>query len=454
MRFYAPFFILFGKQTGNKPYLLHLCTVPYAINQYSKNPVFQINTHIGFDADVLDESGKVLQKGDGFGIVGKDFSREFFECDCLSPDIISTYVNCMGGGVRDGFEIFNSIINAKSKTETIYAGFAFSTGGWCGMGADKIKAYDYSVWMCHMPYDPNDESKKSPFLDMAFNSVATIISQKSGRNGKQKMTVDQIKQLMLVKTYLTAYELYDMGLIDEVISSSNNRKTKIDITSSNIKNDYMEHCNVVNKFINDNFNKRVMTPEEQQKLQEMLNLQHKNEVLNKEVVSFKEQVEAFNREKANFTTQLSAMQVERDSALNKVKEGELALTESTQKMEVVNKELEELRSFKEDAINKEKELQASIVKEKATNLVNKYVEVGKIKNDEKIINGWIDQAVVNYAGTELILETLRTDFQAPKPIKPSEEKQALSIQERFRADNRERLNKTGEKIQAIREAIK
>ena len=113
-----------------------------------------LNQHIGFDEE------------DGQGICGKTFSREFFEIDSLMPDMIVTYVNSMGGSVEEGFDIFNAIINAKSKTKSVISGFAYSTAGWCILASDVVEAYDYSTWMCHLPFDPTDPNKRSPFLEL------------------------------------------------------------------------------------------------------------------------------------------------------------------------------------------------------------------------------------------------------------------------------------------------
>src|ERR1022692_1632284 len=121
----------------------------YVIDQYGKKPIFQINQHIGFDDDVENEDG-TIEKGDGQGIDGRVFSKEFFETDILNPDCITLYVNTMGGNVQESLDMLTSVSRVKSKTHSIISGFAYSCGGWIPLGADVVDMNEHASWMCHL----------------------------------------------------------------------------------------------------------------------------------------------------------------------------------------------------------------------------------------------------------------------------------------------------------------
>src|ERR1017187_5746488 len=142
----------------------------YVIAPNSKNPIFQINQHIGFDDDKM-ENGVVVEKGEGQGIDGRIFSREFFEVDSTSPDQITTYTNSMGGDVQQSLDMFTAISRSKSRTKGIIAGFAYSCSGWIPLASDVVEMTTNSRWMCHMPYNPENPEEKSDFMD----SVVDII---------------------------------------------------------------------------------------------------------------------------------------------------------------------------------------------------------------------------------------------------------------------------------------
>lgn len=399
----------------------------YAINAQTETPVFLINTHIGFDEE------------DGQGICGETFAKEVFEISCSNPKLITFYVNCVGGSVKEGFDIFNSILSSTSKTKTVLNGFSYSTGGWCALSADDVEAYDYTTWMCHLPFNPIEESSETTLVNIVAKSIAKIISEKSGRNGKEKLTQDEVLAMMRSKTYYTAQELYDKGLINRIIASTGKivRKTSSDFE---FKNEYKKAQAILNKFVSENFNHKVMKfPKIINKLSlnentsdegvESAVLQHieKVELANKELSDsnkgLSEKVNILNKEKEDLQARMAEMQNSSSSTMNKEKED--AMNEAKAAKDMVNKLTEDLKAAKDalksaeekiNLVNKEKEEAEQKQKEdKATNLVNKFRGLGVIADSDEAAKPWIAQAIQNYEFTEAQLEAIPRSVKLPKP---------------------------------------
>ncbi len=393
----------------------------YVIDAYSKNPIFQINKHIGFDKDVI-EDGELIE-GDGYGIMGTDFSKEFFETDRSNPDLITIYTNCMGGDVFQSYEIFNCILAAQSETESIINGFAYSTGGWIPLAAKKVKMVDYGSWMGHFPYNPNNPEEKSEFLDMVLNSVCIVLSERSGRNGKPKKTTEDIKNLLEVKTYFTAQQMYDEGLIDEIIPSS------IKISEDSAKNMFKQTQVAFNKFIENKY-KKTNTMAFEKVLNRLKLASDSDEASVLAKIAFIENEQAMNMEKLTavnsevieLRSKLKASNDSKEEIAAKLKEAENAKNEATdaynkmfakmEEMDAENKKSkEELKTIAEEKLAAENKFKL----ERAENLIKEYRETGKIKSDEAAAN-YTKRAVVNYEDTKFDLEQMNASFKAPTPF--------------------------------------
>lgn len=430
----------------------------YVINQSGQYPIFQINEHIGFDADVKDDSGNITEVGDGQGIDGKIFSREFFETDFLNPQLITVYVNTMGGDVQQSLDMANAIARVRTKTKGAIVGFAYSCGGWIPLVCDTVEMVEHGSWMCHMPYNPKNEAEKSDFLNSVLNIIATLIASKSGRNGKPKKTVDEIKIMMQSKTYLTAKQMYDEGLIDYITDASGKRiKTpteetiayNIDTDYKEIKIAYKQKQIAFNKFIQtDNLITTITTikTNDMKKVVNRLNAVKANGVSFNLVEDSSEQ-DVVNgiATMENSINNLSKDKEELIKAENKLKEDMKALNESKTEMEgrmtklqsskneldtemanlkskMDNMEAENkvLKEKADTAENKEKEAIKNSAKEKATILIDANIANGKIRatNKEEMIKtrtGWIEDATENYDKTERILNSMAASVSLPFP---------------------------------------
>lgn len=426
----------------------------YVINQSSQFPIFQINEHIGFDADVKDEHGNITEIGDGQGIDGKVFAREFFETDFLNPQLITVYVNTMGGDVQQSLDMANAIARVRTKTKGAIVGFAYSCGGWIPLVCDVVEMVEHGSWMCHMPYNPKNENEKSDFLSSVLNIISTLISSKSGRNGKPKKTVDEIKEMMKSKTYYTAIQMYNEGLIDYITDASGKRikfpadetiAYNIDTEYKEIKIAYKQKQLVFNKFIDNTSTTKIKTRDmkkvvnrmnavkaggvsfnlvEDSSEQDVINgiasmenrinnlstdLDFANTVLNKQ----KEDLKAVNESKAEMEVRMSKLQ----SSKNELDSEMANLKSKIDNMEAENKEL---KVKIDEAANKEKEIILNAAKEKATLLIDENIQNGRIRASnkaelEKARTGWIEDAVENYEKTSRILNSMAVNVAMPVP---------------------------------------
>lgn len=442
-------FIFTNSKTITSVFLFHFCIVKFlhAINPTGKTPVFLLNQHIGFDNDKKKADGEVI-KGDGWGVNGKSFSREFFEIDSLRPDKIVTFVNSQGGDIEHAYDIFNAIHNANSRTESVIAGFALSSAGWAPLSSDYIKMYNYSTWMCHMPFHVEDEEKASPILNMVVNSVATIIASKSGRNGKAKKTVSEVKEMMMNKTYYSAQEMYDNGLIDEIV---NDKDAIFNLGTKPMSVVYVEQQRFLNKFVNDTFNTNNMSHKinnrlglaidssEESQLSAIANLENKISFGEKEIAQLRNQIktqsesfEIVNREKAELSAKndtLSSQVSEKDNLINSMKV-------EMETLKIQNKEFSDKVAENERIANEEK---AKFVSDKADQLVEKFVNAGKIEDTDAAKKPWKESAIENFERTEAILNALPTNFHVPVPTSvENTDKGSGSIADRYRIENKQK----------------
>lgn len=468
----------------------------YVTNEQSKTPIFQINQHIGLDKDILDEVGNVVQQGDGQGIDGIIFAEEvlrFNETDYI--DELLFFVNSQGGDVQKSLDMFNAISMSKKKTHAIITGFAFSCAGWIPMAADKVDMVEETGrWMCHMPYDPQDPEQKSQFMDEVVDIISKTIASKSGRNGKPKKTQDEVKKLMLEKTYWDAERMHREGLIDRIVNSNGKvvrlDKDPITLNKSELNFYYKEFQVAQNKLVSDseseNKEKELKTKNSQSKnivmpFEQAINRLNKidktktgvgfslsSDASEDEIVSaiakLENRLRANNDEMMDKETELQdkekiildnkcALDAAKKMAEDKEKEAKDAgdsynkMKEAHDKLEVENKSMKE----KEDANNAEvKAADLKFRQERAKNLVEKLIEQKKVfATDEMTIDKAKDY-LINKA-TESY-EDVVTQFSF-SPVKHSAAKPGLKNQlssgtnvnlgliDKLVADNRERISK-------------
>lgn len=452
----------------------------YVIDQHGNSPIFQINNHIGFDDDIKGENGEVILKGDGQGIDGRIFSREFFETDALRPNEIVTYTNSMGGDVQQSLDMFTAIARAKSRTKSIIAGFAYSCAGWIPLAADFVEMTTNSRWMCHMPYNPQSPDEHSEFLDTVVDIIATTIADKSGRNGKPKKTKSQIIDMMKNETYLTAKQMYDEGLINSIITPSglvvnSDVETNVDFNYKNfkeIKTFYKQRQTVLNNFLNHktstnmtkfpNIVNRLNSVKSKGVTFNLSDDADESEIISA-IAKMENRLNAVNIEKEESErtlneklTAANSVSMEREKRLKEVeseaknakdemeaeKKAKDAMTAKCSELETaMNKVKAENDAFKQ----KDNETEMKLKREKAENLVKQYdlrISATNKEEKEKAINKWIEKAVNDYEGTELMLDSIAVKIKFPRPEDGSavnKIKEGESAMDRLEKQRREKL---------------
>lgn len=375
----------------------------YATLKNSTKPAFIINSHIGYDGDMIDESGNRIE-GDGQGVDGELFAKEFFNVQESNPNEIDIFINSMGGSVLDGMSILTAIINSRVKTTSYISGYCLSTAGWIALSADKVKMYSHSCWMCHMPIDTLGNASEG-IMSKTVDMIANVISQRSGKNGKAKLSSDDVKNMMSVKTYMNAEQMYNMGLIDEVLPMNFNRPIIYN------KETFKECKNILNTIVNKKpsvmpfekvINRLKLAPNssEEDVLSALASLENKISLVNAENVDLKNKVS----EVANLEAKISIL----NKDLSAKDADSKALLSKVEALEISNKELSD---FANQVKEKQEKAELDAKTEKATNLVNSFKERGVIK--EQFAQTWIKQAIENYEAVEAQLEGLNLSVKLP-----------------------------------------
>jgi len=178
--------------------------------------------------DSVDASGNYV-----YGISGSSFAYEmqYLQDKCKK---IKVRINSIGGSVLDGYSIVSAILNSKVTCDTYIDGLAASISGVIAMAGKKVYMADYGTLMLHNPSGGNDKE----VLDLVKNTLVTIFEQRT------KMTAEEISAMMDKETWLGAVDAVNMGLVDEIVTSS--KKIKIS-KSESLSNMALIYNKIINK---------------------------------------------------------------------------------------------------------------------------------------------------------------------------------------------------------------
>jgi len=271
-----------------------------------------------------------------YGISGSSFANElqWLQTQCKS---ISVRINSVGGSVLDGYSIVSAMLSCKVPCNTYIDGLAASIAGVIALAGKKCYMMDYGTLMLHNPSGGNDKA----VTDLVKQTLVTLISNRCSK------TADEISVMMDAETWLTSSEALNSGFVDEIVTSG--KKIRMQ------KQDSLYNMAVIyNKLINPKTNTM-------NKVTDFLKL--KNEASEDEVISA---IESKNTELVAKAEEISALNAR-------------------------------LKVY-EDAEKAAKEAAIEDMKNKATALVNKAKEDGKIKEDE--VEGLVSLAITNFATVE------------------------------------------------------
>lgn len=289
--------------------------------------------------DSVDENGNIT-----YGISGSSFANElqWLQTQCKS---ISVRINSVGGSVLDGYSIVSAMLSCKVPCNTYIDGLAASISGVIALCGKKREIKDFASWMGHTAGGVKDEK----VLKLATDSIVTLIANNINK------TEDEVLAMLSKETWVSNSKVADysleqaveMGFFDKIESTK--RKVKI-----NKQDSLYNMANVYNKLINPKINTM-------NKVTDFLKL--KNEA-------------------------------DEDSIVSAIKEKDTELATKVEEIASLNARLK----VYEDAEKAAKEAAIEDMKNKATALVNKAKEDGKIKDEE--VEGLVSLAITNFATVE------------------------------------------------------
>ena len=298
------------------------------------------------------------------GVDGVMFAEELRYLDG-SADVerISVRINSAGGVVVDAFAIYSAIRNAEKPVDIYIDGLCASSASFISQAGDSVSMVDYGLFMIHDPFNPSNEEpdeKEMDVLNRFKESIVTLLSARS------LVTTDEISAMMQRETWLGAFEARDKGFVDKVVSTS---ETFVPDTT-NLK----ELVNVYNGILN-----KDVKPKKPSRM--------------KEVFSFLNLSEE--------ATEVSALEAIKSLANRAVTaEGEV---------EGLKSELTETQNSLSEAsekLAKYQEAEAEVLKAKAVELINGYVNKGLIKNEEAVVDGWVNKAIEDSEAVTTMLDGL------------------------------------------------
>lgn len=155
----------------------------------------------------------------GWDVEPKDIRNQLNEA---SGDIV-VEIGSPGGFVYDGLEIFNLIRGySKGKVTTRLMGLAASMASYIALAGQEVEAYDNAIYMIHNAMsvsvgNQNDMREMADYLERLSNLLAKKYVEKTGKS------LAEIKELMDADTFMFGSEAKEMGFVDKIIETENEK---------------------------------------------------------------------------------------------------------------------------------------------------------------------------------------------------------------------------------------
>ena len=179
------------------------------------------------------------------GRIGETFFQDGIELARLKNELsgskakkVKMYLSTEGGDMKAAFDIVSFMKSQNKSFEVINAGMAASAGTLLLAGGDKASSYTYAVGMLHKPqsFAFGDEADMQDAIDVLRifeESVYPIYLDRIEKNGKLvNGSREETKQLLKDKymkaktmTWLTADDMLELGIIDNIIKEKVSNKT-------------------------------------------------------------------------------------------------------------------------------------------------------------------------------------------------------------------------------------
>lgn len=363
-------------------YRLYFCIVNnfnYIVDINADEPIMLLNREIG--------------QGEGM-VSGADFQEQLMFLDSLGKKRIQVWINCVGGSIIDGYNIYNAILKSNTPVDTYNVGICASMAGAIFMAGRKRIMSDYAKLMMHPVQGSTDTKAYTSFMD----SISQMIESKSS------CTKEEVTMMMQSTTWLGSSECLEKNLCTEIEVTKNSNKKYLP-TETNILLEYS------NSIINDLF------------------INKKN----------KQMIQVTNK------LNLNADATEQ-SIVDAINSLETAKNQAVTDKETLQNELDELKTKQTEIESKlstletEKEtLEAEVVTNKATELVNSFKN--RIGEKEETLTKWIEQAKNNFDATKDLLESLPLNVVADKIEVDEKPKATISAQNIMNEINNKNKNK-------------
>lgn len=339
----------------------------YTIDQNAEEPIMLIDKHIGMDAF------------DGPGIMGDEFSRELLFLDTLGKKCIQIWINSPGGVVSDGEQIYSTILKTKTKVNTYNIGMCASIAGPIFLAGRNRYMMDFAKFMMH-PVAGGDAKSREAFE----NSVITMLS------GRSDMPAEAVKKMMDKTTWMMAQECMDMGICNNIESSTDYNMPRATQTNGTIREQWHSYSQIVNKFIEKKTQPNITS---MKKINNRLNLN------------------------PDASEESAVIEIERIE--NRYKEAETRienykkdLVTATNRHDALEKELTTIKNKMEEEEKTAKEKKEADMKKNAKKLIEDAVKEGKIKNDAALIEKWTNNAEKDLDGVTALVSEMPIAFKA------------------------------------------
>lgn len=172
--------------------------------------------------DAGDEATILIYDEIGYwGIQAADFIRQLAE---LTASTINVRINSPGGGVFEGIAIYNAIRQHSAHIIVHVDALAASIASLIAMAGDEVKIAKNAYLMIHEPWtitmgNASQLRRDADLLDKFGDTILGAYVAQSGQDA------EEIRQLMRDESWVNADEALELGLVDEVVDTSEVKAT-------------------------------------------------------------------------------------------------------------------------------------------------------------------------------------------------------------------------------------
>lgn len=162
----------------------------------------------------------------GYEITSAQLQEQLSALELTNKDTIVFEVNSPGGSVPEGFEIFNVIKNLPVKKRIFeVTGIAMSIMSLIIMSGDEIQASEISMLMIHkastgLEGNSDDLTKQAEILNKIDGILVELYYNRNKAKGKDKLTRDEIMEMLAAETWMTPKEAMQWGFIDTIVNKT------------------------------------------------------------------------------------------------------------------------------------------------------------------------------------------------------------------------------------------